>query len=252
MAQVVVVTGASRGIGAATAVWLSTFGASVVMVGRDEDVLAGVAERVKLGGSAVLPIAGDLTHDGIAEQIASAALARFGRIDAVINNAGVAGDVVHMSDASLDMWRQVYEVNVFAVLSCIKATLPALRDVRGRLVNVSSMVAGGPAESLGAYASSKASVSSLTKTLAIEEPGITALAYQPGPTRTDLMEVILGSAPLTMSAATADSYRRMELTGFVDLSATTRKLALLATRVPHSWTGNVVDYTDRSIDDLDK
>lgn len=250
MNQVVVVTGASHGIGAAAAVWLGSFGASVVAVGRDTAALADIADQVELAGGHVLTVAGDLTAPDQATELASAAISTFGRIDAVINNAAVLGEVMHMSQAPLEMWRQVYEVNVFAVLSCIKATVPALRAGGGRLVNLTSAVATRPSESLGAYASSKAAISHLTATLAVEEPQVTVVGYSPGPTTTALMTTVLRSAPWAMSAAAVSHYQQLEASGMVDLQMTARKLALLALRAPRDWTGRIVDHTSREIDAL--
>jgi NAD(P)-dependent dehydrogenase (short-subunit alcohol dehydrogenase family) len=250
MTQVVIVTGGSRGIGAATAVSLGSYRTRVVLAGRDADALAAVGDRVQRGGGTVLTMPGDLTSERFAQQLVAAALGEFGRVDAVINNAGVVGEVVHMSEASADSWRSVYEVNVLAALAMVRAALPALRAAGGRVVNVTSEVAAGPAESIGAYAASKAALSSLTRTLAIEEPDITAIGYQPGPVHTDLMATILRAAPDTMSAAMAEGYRRLAAGGFVDLAATSAKLALLAMRAPRAWTGRIVDHADTEIDGL--
>lgn len=250
--RVIVVTGASRGIGAATAQWLGGYGARVVAVGRDAAALAGVAEHIRRGGGVATTIAGDLITRNFPEQLASAVLGEFGRIDAVVNNAGIVGEVSPIAHTSAGMWRQVYETNVFAPVACITAALPALRAAGGRVVNVSSVVATVPAEAIGAYASSKAAISHITRTLSAEEPDITALAYQPGPTGTDLMAAIVAAAPRAMSPATARRYRRLAETGLVDLATTSRRLALLTLFAPRSWSGRILDYSDQEIDDLEK
>lgn len=247
MTTVVVITGASRGIGASAATWAGTFGAAVVLAGRDEAGLDDTADRVRRSGGTALRVPGDLTAPGYAARLDEIARDAFGRIDSLVNNAGVTGEVVHLARTDAVSWRRVYEVNVFAVVACTSAMLPALRQSHGRVVNVSSVVAGLAAESLAAYSSSKAALSQLTRTLAVEEPDITALTYQPGPTATGMMSHIIERAPHEMSAQAAAGYERLSQRGLTDLQVTSRRLALLALHAPRAWSGRVVDVADADL-----
>ena len=178
-----IVTGAARGIGLATTRLLLGDGYNVAMVDRDEAELtkaAGDLENVK-------PLFLDISQPAAADKMISDTLAAFGRVDALVNNAGVADfGPIEMTD--FERWRRVMETNLDGVFLCTQAAIPALRETRGAIVNIAS-ISGLRASTLRvAYGTSKAGVIQLTEQQAAElgEFGIRANCVAPGPVRTKL------------------------------------------------------------------
>ncbi len=181
--KTVIVTGAARGIGLATARLFLAEGRKVAMVDRDGDELARAAE----GLTGALPLVFDVSRpDQVTEMMAQAS-AGLGRIDALINNAGVA-EFGPIEDTGFSLWRRVMETNLDGVFLCSQAALPELKKTGGAIVNIAS-ISGLRASTLRvAYGTSKAAVIQLTRQQAVElgEHGIRANCVCPGPVRTKL------------------------------------------------------------------
>jgi NAD(P)-dependent dehydrogenase (short-subunit alcohol dehydrogenase family) len=178
--RVGIITGASRGFGLATARALAEAGWSLVIDARGPDALALVAEELAVV-SHVLPIAGDVTDQSHRTRLITAA-AQMGGLDLLMNNASILGPSPQPPLASypLDVFRQVFEVNVTAPLALIQEALPLLRSRRGTIVNVTSDAAFEGYEGWGGYGSSKASLNQLSNVLAVEEPEIKVYWFDPG------------------------------------------------------------------------
>jgi NADP-dependent 3-hydroxy acid dehydrogenase YdfG len=162
---VVVVTGASSGIGAAIALCLADHGTSVVLAARRADALAEIAARCEARGGAALAVPTDVTDPLAVDAVAAAATARFGRIDAWVNNAGVAL-YAQLADAPLDEVRRTVEVNLFGYLHGIRAALPRLSAAGGGvIVNVASVLSAVTTPYMGAYNLSKHAVRALSDTV---------------------------------------------------------------------------------------
>jgi NADP-dependent 3-hydroxy acid dehydrogenase YdfG len=185
--KVVVITGASSGIGAAMAELCGARGASPVLVARREDALAEVAAR---SGGEALVVAADVTRRGDVERARDAALARFGHIDAWVGNAGrgITRKVEDLTDDDLD---EMMLVNVKSVLYGVQAVLPHFRARgAGHFVNVSSMLGRVPfAPFRSAYSASKHALNALTANLRMDlaatDPGIHVSLVLPGVVATD-------------------------------------------------------------------
>ncbi len=181
-AKVWVVTGASRGIGAAIATVAAEAGHRVAMVARSESVLS-VAEAL---GEMATGFRCDVADSEAVNATVDQVIEHYGRIDVVVNNAGVhrGGKVHRLTD---EAWQEVLQVNLTGAMSMTRATLPHM-DAGGAVVNVGAVVGfrGFPGDS--AYASSKAGLSGLTKALAIElaPKGITANLVIPGLVLTEM------------------------------------------------------------------
>ena len=178
-----IVTGAARGIGLATTKQLLAEGRQVAMIDRDADVL--MQEAGALEG--VLPVVCDVSDPDAVAEMMSTCYSAFGRIDAVVNNAGVA-DFGPIEDTSFARWRRVMETNLDGVFLCSQAAIPHLRESKGAIVNIAS-ISGLRASTLRvAYGTSKAAVIQLTMQQAAElgEYGIRANCVAPGPVRTKL------------------------------------------------------------------
>ena len=177
------VTGAARGIGLATAKLLLERGWQVAMVDRDGDALEAAATG--LTGAAALEF--DVSQPDQVLAMRDAALAVYGRIDAVVNNAGVA-DFGPIEQTNFERWRTVMETNLDGVFLVSQAFIPPLKASSGSIVNIAS-ISGLRASTLRvAYGTSKAAVIHLTKQQAAElgEFGIRANCVCPGPVRTKL------------------------------------------------------------------
>lgn len=160
--QVVIITGASSGIGAATARRLVRGGAKVVISARRAEPLQALAKEIDPTGASVLAVAGDVTSDADRRQLVGAALGQFGRIDALVNNAGY-GTRGPVEIVPVDAIRKNFETNVFALIALTQLVLPHLRERgTGCIVNIGS-VAGKIARPLSSiYDSTKHALEALT------------------------------------------------------------------------------------------
>ena len=243
--RVVLLTGASRGIGAHTARWLAAGGAHLALVARDANALSRVGDDARERGVEVLELAGDITTAGAAERFVAAVLDRFGRLDSLVNNAGIAGPVGHVATVDLQQWRRTLETNLLAPIALIQATASELRKRAGTVINVTSEVADVASESIEPYAGAKAALRHLSRTLADEEPQLTVIAYDPGPTDTELMAEIRGQSTATMTPTLSAAYHDLYESGsLVQPHDTARILAWLAISAPKAWSGRTIDHKE--------
>ncbi len=181
--KLALVTGAARGIGLATTKLLLEQGWQVAMVDRDGEELLSAADGLEDTAAFVFDISDPAQVDAMTAEVVEA----YGRIDAVVNNAGVA-DFGPLEDTSFERWRRVLETNLDGVFLVSQATIPHLKETKGCLVNIGS-ISGLRASTLRvAYGTSKAAVIQLTKQQAAElgEFGVRANCVCPGPVRTKL------------------------------------------------------------------
>ncbi|MGV9775155.1 SDR family NAD(P)-dependent oxidoreductase [Streptosporangium sp. NPDC003464] len=186
---VVIVTGASAGIGKAAVALLAAEGATVVGVARDPRGLERLAPTV-------VGIAADLTEPESARRIADAVLERYGRIDGLINNLGGLDARTGFLQVTDEQWKATFDLNLHTAVRMTKAVLPALLRQGGSLVHVTSEAARLPDVPLVDYAAAKAALLSVSKTLAVEygRDGVRSNVVSPGPTRTRLWDAPGGFA----------------------------------------------------------
>lgn len=191
--QVAIVTGASRGIGRAIAVRLAREGARVAVNYRGRAVAAQeVVDEIRREGGQAVAVQADVAKREAAEQLAAQTVACFGRIDVLVNNAGVMhrSDVLHFQSAEFEEMRAV---NVGGMIHCVGAVLPAMKERRaGSIVNLASIAAIGTAmPGTTFYAATKAAVAILTKRFALElgPHGIRVNCVAPGFILTDMVRV---------------------------------------------------------------
>jgi NAD(P)-dependent dehydrogenase (short-subunit alcohol dehydrogenase family) len=188
--QVAIVTGASRGIGWATAQALARAGAQVIITGRKADAIAEAARSIGDGAVGIVAHSGDIAS---LEALAAATLDRFGRVDILVNNAATNPHFGAMLEAEDSLWAKTIDVNIMGNIWLTRAVVPAMRaQGGGRIINIASIVGTNPGQYQGIYSMTKAAIISLTKTLAMELGGDNILvnAIAPGLIRTKFASVL--------------------------------------------------------------
>jgi 2-deoxy-D-gluconate 3-dehydrogenase len=163
---VAVVTGASSGIGEATARRLAEDGASVVLVARRRDRLEALAAEIERAGGSALAVQADITDRTQAEAAVQQSVERFGRLDILVNNAGM-NIRKPPQEYTLVEWRSVLDTNLTSVFLCSRAAYPVMKAAGGgKIINIGSMMSIFGASFAAAYAASKGGIVQLTKALA--------------------------------------------------------------------------------------
>lgn len=195
--KVALVTGASSGLGEATALAFAQQGARVVVAARRVEQGEGVVQRIaRETGSEALFVAADVSRGGDVQALVEATLKRFGRLDCAVNNAGIAGPrLTPVADVTEAQWDEVMGVNLKGVWLCMKHEIPALLASRGdgggAIVNVASIYGTKPSDMGHApYATSKHGVVGLTQSAAADygQIGLRINAVAPGFTRSEMVD----------------------------------------------------------------
>jgi NAD(P)-dependent dehydrogenase (short-subunit alcohol dehydrogenase family) len=185
--KIAIVTGASSGIGRATALKFAESGASVVAVGRDKAALEGAIAEITHSGALAIAVVADVTSDTAPDDIINTTVTRFGGIDALVNAAGIIG--FGATDATSDEdWDRMMNTNMRAPFRLMRAAFPHLKARKGAVVNVSSVNGRRVFPGLSAYNTSKGALDHLTRSAAIDwaPHGVRVNAVNPGVTVTNL------------------------------------------------------------------
>jgi 3-oxoacyl-[acyl-carrier protein] reductase len=197
--RVCVVTGGARGIGKATALTLAAEGAIVLLVGRNEEALADAAHECE-GRAETLAL--DITTPDAGERLVQACRERFGRIDALVNNAGTSA-IRRVDELTDEEWQAQWELHVMGPMRLMRAVAPAMAERgRGRIVNVSSSSGKRPSATNMAYSVTKAAELSLSRAFADQyaKSGVLVNAVTPGPVGSELWMAPGGLADQTAKA----------------------------------------------------
>jgi NADP-dependent 3-hydroxy acid dehydrogenase YdfG len=193
--KVVAITGAGTGIGRATAKLLAAQGARIVMGGRRDASLAAVAREIGTAGGEAIYRATDVTRREELEALVTLACDRYGRLDVLVNNAGI-GPISRFDALKVEDWDAMIDVNIRGVLYGIAAALPIFgRQGSGHVVNVVSTAGLKVVPTMGVYAATKNAVRTITEALRQEAgPGLRVTEVSPGMTATDFAESMTDQA----------------------------------------------------------
>lgn len=246
--SVVIVTGASRGLGAAAARWLAKTGAGVTLLARSEAALIRVAEDLAALGGESLVCPGDVSDFAACRSAVGKTVERFGRVDSLVNNAGIIQPIAPIAGSDPESWRRNIAVNLLGPFNLIRAALSHLRKQKGRIVNVSSGAANLALEGLSAYCTAKAALNHFTRVLAAEEATLTALSVRPGVVDTDMQTCLREKGKAVMPADQAAYYQQLKINGQLEPPAIpARAIAWLALYAPRQFSGQFLDYDDSRI-----
>jgi NAD(P)-dependent dehydrogenase (short-subunit alcohol dehydrogenase family) len=197
--KVAIVTGSTKGIGRAMARGLAEAGASVVVSSRKQDLCDEVAAEIgEATGSATYGRACHVAEWDAVPGFVDDVVDRFGRIDVLVNNAGISPSRAGVSDMTLDLWRKVFAVNLEGPLRMSQCVAPVMRDAGGgSIVNIGTMAAYHSGPAVSAYGASKAALRNITRTMAMEwvDWNVRVNLLSPGPFATEMVEGAARNAP---------------------------------------------------------
>lgn len=191
--KVVIITGASSGIGKATAKKLAKEGASVVLCARSEDELEKIKDQIVSDGGKALVVKTDVTKSADFEKAVSQTLSEYGSVDVLVNNAGLM-PLSFVEKLKTDEWEKMVEVNIKGVLNGVAAVLPTMRENKsGHIINISSSAAHNYFPGGAVYCATKVAVKMFSEGLRTElapKYGIKVTSIEPGVVDTNLFETI--------------------------------------------------------------
>ena len=244
--QVAIITGAGRGIGQAIAQAYAREGARLVLAARSQPELEQTAAAIAKTGAQAIAVPTDVTDPAQAERLASAALTRFGRIDLLVNNAGISGPVGPLQDNDIAQWAETISVNLTGTFLVCRAVIPImLRQGGGKIINLSGAGAANAWSNLSAYCASKAAVVRLTEVLAQElaPQNITVNALGPGSVHTSMWDQMTQDA----ARAGADFIHRLGLQvtsgGGAPIAECAELAVWLASQESANLTGRLISAT---------
>ena len=236
---VVLITGALAGIGRATALAFARQGARLVVSGRREDVGRALAVELRGLGAEAEFIRADVRHEADVEALVGGTLARFGRLDVAVNNAGTEGTSGPLADLTVDAYAAVFDTNVLGTALSLKHELRAMREQgSGAIVNLSSTMGHRGAANASMYVASKHAVEGLTKAAALEAVafGVRVNAVAPGPVETEMLARLTGGADRKAALIGGVPMKRA---GTVDEIA--QSIVFVASAQASFLTGQVID-----------
>lgn len=211
--KVSLVMGASVGLGAAIAEDLAARGASLAIAARRRPAIDELAAKLTAAGTETLPLTCDVSDNAAVRQAVADTIARFGRLDHLINNAGVIQPIGRLLDTDPAEWARLIDINLTGALYACHAALPHILKQRGVIVNISSGAGHRPLEGWSAYCTSKAGLVMLTRALALEygNQGLRIHGFSPGTVLTAMQMAIRASGLNPVSQLPMEALQPPEL-----------------------------------------
>ena len=237
--KTLLITGASRGIGAATAREFAARGANVALVARSTDEIAVIAGEI--GGNA-LAIPCDVSRHAEIEAAVNATAQTFGGLDILINNAGVVDPIGDLADADPEAWARAIDINLKGVMYGMRAALPGMiAQGHGTIINISSGAAHGPVEGWTAYCSSKAGAYMLTRGADLEnrDKGVRIMGLSPGTVATQMQR--------TIKASGVNPVSQLEWSDHIPPEWPAKTLAWMCTPAADAYLGLDVSLREQTI-----
>ncbi|PVU87446.1 hypothetical protein BB559_006050 [Furculomyces boomerangus] len=241
---VAIVTGASKGIGKAACINLAKLGYNVVGFARSEPELISVGKDCEAANpnTQYAYFSGDVSNNGDCDSTVELAIKKFGRIDALVNNAAVVEPNGELAGYSKADFARHFDINLFSILYLTQITLPELIKAKGKVINISSGSATNFLKTSGAYCCSKAALNMMTTGFAAEVPEVTFLALRPGVVDTDMQKSARSSR-----YATAPEVRKMfvsfkENGVLLDPNTPGSIIANMCKRLDHNLSGKFLSW----------
>ncbi len=253
MSKTMIITGASRGIGAAIAREGLARGFNLVLNARASDALNSLANSLDISSKRIATVAGDVSNQEVCKRIVDSAVERFGDVDVLINNAGILEPVGPLHAVDGNEWVRNLMVNVAGPVLLTQCALFSLRRRRGCVINISSGAAVNAVRGWSAYCTSKAALNHFNRMLAAEYPEIVAIAVSPGMTATDMQATIReqgeGRMPKDEHRRFVDAHQKGELRSPQDVA---RAVVALSLNAPAELGGEFVTVDDPRVKALSK
>ncbi|KAI9669637.1 MAG: hypothetical protein M1831_007333 [Alyxoria varia] len=248
--QVVIVTGASRGLGHAVVSLLAKplQHCRVLAVARSLEPLKKLQEEY--GEDRVQVHAGDLTNAdaGTTRAMINLAVEKWGKLDALVLNHGAVEPVERIENLEMTEWKEAFDVNFFSALALIKEALGDLRKSHGRIIITSSGAAVKGTASWGPYGASKAMLNSLARTIAAEEPDITTVAIRPGVVDTQMQETLAREHYSKMEPTDTERFKKMKEEGtMLRPEQPGNVIGRLALDAGSDLSGKFLDWNDKEL-----
>ncbi|WP_187431945.1 putative oxidoreductase [Roseobacter fucihabitans] len=237
--KTVLITGASRGIGAEAARVFARAGANVALVARGQGDIADLAGEI---GDKALAIPCNVANAREVAAAVDATVETFGALDVLINNAGVIEPIAHLSEADMDAWGDVIDINLKGVFYGMRAVVPVMKaQGGGSVLTISSGAAHGPVEAWSHYCASKAAVNMLTRCLDKEEAahGIRAIGLSPGTVATQMQREIKTSGINPVSQLDWDVH--------IPADWPARALLWMCSPAANPWCGQEISLRDEDV-----
>ncbi|GLR71966.1 SDR family oxidoreductase [Agaribacter marinus] len=191
--KTIIITGASQGIGHATALYLARHGANLVLISRNQGKLAALQSNIQTNGGNAIYVQGDVADYRVLQKAVNCAHKHFSQVDVLINNAGTINPIERLAESDVTAWSKVVDTNIKGVYHGIRAVIPAmLQQGRGIIINISSGAATSALEGWSHYCSTKAAVLSLTRCVHKEyaRHGVRVIGLSPGTVATEMQTTI--------------------------------------------------------------
>ena len=239
MGKTVLITGASRGIGEAAARTFAAAGANVVLAARDAGAVGRIAAEI---GAQAVGVGCDVTDMAQVQAAVDLAVARFGRLDVLIGNAGVIEPIARLDAADADDWGRAIDINLKGVFHGMRAALPVMQaQGGGTIITISSGAAHNPLEGWSGYCASKAGAAMLPSCAHLEagSAGVRVMGLSPGTVATDMQRVIKASG--------VGPIAKLEWEDHIPADWPARALMWMCSSDADDWLGREISLRDEGI-----